>query len=175
MTDTTELKPWSERSGRTWKHGHASSYLGETPEYRSWAAMRARCKYIDRDKDNKHVGRGITVCKKWQESFEVFLADMGPRPNGMTLDRTDNDGNYEPNNCRWATPVEQARNRRNAKMTFDRAVDVAVRYLSGETAKALSIEFKCSESLPREIAKGRTWKDAHKVALSQMGGNHGKS
>jgi hypothetical protein len=87
-----------------------------TPEYGSWKAMRNRC-LTTSDKDYKwYGGRGVTICARWN-SFEAFAADMGPRPPGTTLDRFPNkEGNYEPSNCRWATDMEQARNRRGLKL-----------------------------------------------------------
>lgn len=139
-------------------HGHTVG-RAYSPTYHSWQAMLARCRYVGRDKDKKHAGRGISVCERWL-AFENFLADMGERPPETTLDRTNNNGSYEPSNCRWATHRQQARNRRNARLTFDAAVEVALARLGGEAAKSIARRFGISESLPREIVKGRTWPDA---------------
>lgn len=87
-----------------------------TPEYRSWQMMKNRC-HNPRARDYAYYGgRGITVCKKWRESFDAFLQDMGRRPSfEHTLDRVDANKNYTPSNCRWATRKTQARNRPYAK------------------------------------------------------------
>ncbi len=94
------------------RHGHTTGY-GSSPEYVAWRSMRARCYYASNIDYSSYGGRGITVCERWQ-TFDGFLADMGHRPSpGHTLDRyPDNDGNYEPGNCRWATARQQGRNRR---------------------------------------------------------------
>jgi hypothetical protein len=85
-----------------------------SPEYTSWVGMRFRCGNPNDPGFQNYGGRGISVCERWLSSFEAFYEDMGPRPSDKySIDRINNDGNYEPGNCRWATDLEQVRNTRS--------------------------------------------------------------
>jgi hypothetical protein len=97
------------------QHGHASSSKGVRPtsEYNSWFAMKNRCYNPNYHRFDRYGGRGIRVCDRWKDSFDVFLEDMGPKPeSGFTIDRIDVDGDYEPANCRWLSQADNLRNMR---------------------------------------------------------------
>jgi len=91
---------------RLLKHGQTG-----TITYRTWSRMLERCTNKNRDGYSRYGGRGIKVCEKWLNSFNEFYKDMGEKPNGLTLERIDNDKEYSKENCEWATPKTQARNR----------------------------------------------------------------
>lgn len=87
--------------------------MANTPTYKSWISMRQRCENPNNSAFHLYGGAGIFVCERWQ-SFDKFLEDMGQRPEGCTLDRVDGSKGYSPDNCRWATPLEQSANTRQS-------------------------------------------------------------
>lgn len=107
------------------------------PNYSIWQGMLSRCRNPNYPQFKDYGGRGIRVCERWK-TYSAFAEDMGERPPGMTLDRIDNDGNYEPGNCRWATRKEQQRNQRaNSRVEIEGKT-----YLAVELAEQIGVETK---------------------------------
>lgn len=125
MANVTQLARWAKNNNgctkcenRSITHGHGNV---RNPTYGSWYSMKQRCTNPKNNDYPRYGGRGIKVCSRWLESFANFLADMGERPEGMTLDRyPDMNGDYEPGNCRWATHQQQVENTRTVqRVTFN--------------------------------------------------------
>lgn len=114
------------------KHGNYNH-----PLYQTWVHMIDRCENPNSEGDAKmYKNRGISVCERWHE-FENFVSDMGERPVDMSLDRIDNDGNYEPSNCKWSTPKEQANNRTTSVFVIHDGVEMTIANL----CEAVGIEY----------------------------------
>lgn len=117
------------------KHG-----MARTPEYRAWISAKSRCHNRNHKNFKGYGARGISVCEEWRDSFESFYRDMGPRPEGMTLEREDVNGGYSPENCIWASPKDQARNRRNSVYVEWRGESVPLSVI----AEGLGISFSAA-------------------------------
>lgn len=140
------------------KHGHALR-PAVTPEYRTWCAMKARC-FRKTSQDYKdYGGRGITVCDAWRNDFEQFFRDMGPRPKGCSIGRINNDGNYEPGNCRWETMTQQHRNMR--KVLLDQAKVMRCREMRarGALLREIAAATDSTISAVHGVLQGKTWKN----------------
>ena len=131
--------------------------------YGTWTEMLGRCLRATHKDYPDYGGRGIKVCERWL-SFDAFLADMGDRPPGLSLDRRDNDGDYTPDNCRWATQTEQNRNSRHCKLTFAKVEEILGRLEHGERPASIAARFGCSKANICAIRDGRSWKDVPRFA-----------
>ena len=142
---------------------HGMSY---SPEYDVWDGMKRRCGDPASKDYERYGAKGITVSPRWLESFENFYADMGPRPSPLhTIDRIDNNGNYEPGNCRWATKEEQANNRSSntlhnyqgqQKTTAELAKIAGM--LPATLHQRLSNGMSLEEAMEKPVAPRRPWK-----------------
>ena len=140
------------------KHGHAINGL-ETKTYITWKSMIQRCKNSQKQGYKYYGGKGIAVCKRWK-NFNSFLVDMGERPKGMTIDRIDHNGNYDPDNCRWATQRQQMRNSCNTKLSTLK-VQIIKKLLKESNLKQWEIAelFNITRATIGNINTGKTWGD----------------
>lgn len=148
----TDLLIPTDQPKRRYRHGHKKA-AGASPEYIVWRAMVARC---TNDKNPNYVrygARGIRVCERWRNDFMVFLEDMGRRPAGLSLERRDNDGDYTPENCVWATASEQANNRRSSRLISFAGKTMTLAQWSRATGIGVSsIHFRLKKGWPVDRA-----------------------
>lgn len=140
-----------EAAKRTGSHGKTHG-LSKHPLYLTWFQMLERCYNEKHVHFDNYGGRGISVCDRWQD-VKNFIADMGLKPEGTTLDRIDNNGNYEPSNCRWARAKEQARNRRdNFLVTAFGKTKTLVEWSELTGLQAQLIKQRVRKGVPCELA-----------------------
>lgn len=141
---TVAIRGWLLRSGASqscgcWKRDRLRKHgMKNTPEYVVWQAMKDRCYNPRRSAYKDYGGRGIRICERWRNDFREFYKDMGPRPKGTSLDRINNDGDYEPGNCRWATKDMQARNMRKTRRFTHQGEDLCVAEWARRIGKSYS-------------------------------------
>ncbi len=133
--------------------------MHDSKTHKSWDGMIQRCTNPKSTSYQKYGGRGIAVCERWRESFVAFLADMGERPDGKSLDRIDNMRGYSPENCRWATPSEQMQNRRLTKLNAERVIRLRCRVAAGEKQRDVAKDMGLSDSTVSMVVRGLIWKN----------------
>ena len=154
------------QKGKVTKHGHWENGK-PSRTWKTWDQMKQRCLNSNHHAFKLYGGRGISICSRWM-IFENFLIDVGIRPEGMSLDRIDNDGNYEPENCRWTTPLIQVRNSRVAKLN-EKNVSIIKRMLLEEYSKNfISKKFRVSWSWINHIDVGNSWKEIQSITKEEF-------
>lgn len=137
------------------KHGKARSKI-----YDRWSAIKKRCCNENSINYSSYGGRGIKICERWKNSFENFYSDMGDPPfSKAEIDRIDNDGDYEPGNCRWVTRAENTRNSTSVKLTWLEVNEIRmISFTKSISVRELSKIYNISPSVISEISNNKTWK-----------------
>jgi len=137
------------------KHGYS-----KTSEYNVWQNMKKRCYSESDNRFDRYGGRGIKVCDSWENSFLNFITDMGPKPfEGAEIDRIDNDGNYEPSNCRWVSRTQNIRNCSMTKIDYQIALDIREEFSTGKyTQKEIGERYGIKQANVHRIIANEIWK-----------------
>lgn len=138
------------------KKNHTTHGMSKTKIYRIWGGILTRCSNKNNRAYKYYGARGIRVCKRWLK-FENFYKDMGDPPKGLTLERINNEGDYKPSNCKWATWIEQKRNTRGVKLSVNIALIIRQTKRSVENIKLLALKYSVSECTIYDILNHRTW------------------
>lgn len=141
------------------KHGQAKGPGQISREFYSWQDAKARCFRPTKRNYKDYGGRGITMCDMWIHDFAAFYDHIGPCPEGLTLDRIDVNGNYEPGNVRWATLEEQSQNRRSTKTTKEEVELLRNEHAAGATTMSLASKYNLPYQLVLNVILRRTWKN----------------
>ena len=131
-----------------------------TSEYSCWNHIKSRCLNKNVPNYRYYGGRGIAVCERWLDSFIAFFEDMGSKPFPKAeIDRKDNDGNYEPGNCRWISRNENIRNRPYTKLTLEKAEEIRKRYETGRISqRTLALMYQVDQKTIYDIIHQKTWR-----------------
>lgn len=171
----TAISRWTDKrkgitKGKPYRfaHGHGTMVHGKSrvgsrsSEYGTWAAMKERCSNPKNRSYANYGGRGITVCERW-ESFENFLADMGPRPPGKTLGRLNNNEGYSPTNCAWRSSAEQAQNTRKTRLNLEAVKVIRFMLRRGVSQVLLGRLHGSDQANISRIALGKIWKEERRA------------
>lgn len=134
--------------------------LSATKEYGAWTGIKNRCLNKHCPEWHRYGGRGITICNRWKYSFQNFLFDVGfATTSKHQIDRINNDGNYEPSNCRWVTRAENVQNGSNAKLNVNKVLEIKEKLAKKERSFNIAKEYEVSKQTICAIKHGRTWKN----------------
>ena len=134
--------------------------LWKSPEWRTWHSIKTRINCPKQRDKERYGDRGIKICERWEHSFQAFYSDMGPKPGKRyQIDRIDNDGDYEPGNCRWATCEENSQNKTNTKLSPEKVKAIRGKSAHRENVNELAARYNVSQETIRDVAVHKTWRN----------------